>query len=65
MMGEIEKEPWEAACRLKYRFHDDGWDIQMANPNLQMGSPLDGPLFLPLENGASLSQSVQGVFLQF
>ncbi|CAM6042466.1 unnamed protein product [Sphagnum compactum] len=30
MMGEIDKEPWEPACRLRYRLHEEGWDIKMA-----------------------------------
>jgi len=48
-MGEIEKEPWEAACRLKYRFHDDGWDIQMATQISKGEAVLMDHCFCPLK----------------
>lgn len=49
-MGEIEKEPWEeAACRLKYRFHDDGWDIQMATQISKGEALLMDHCFCPLK----------------
>ncbi|CAM6063647.1 unnamed protein product [Sphagnum tenellum] len=49
LMGEIEKEPWEAACRLKYRFHDDGWDIQMATQISKGEALLMDHCFCPLK----------------
>lgn len=30
LMGCINKAPWEAACKKKFKYHVDGWDFVMS-----------------------------------
>jgi hypothetical protein len=49
MMGEIDKEPWEPACRLRYRLHEEGWDIKMATQISKWEALLKDHSFRPLK----------------
>lgn len=30
LQGTINKAPWKAACKKKYKYHPDGFDMEMA-----------------------------------
>jgi hypothetical protein len=29
LMGTIDKGPWEAVCKERFKYHPDGWEVKM------------------------------------